>query len=375
MSLDTEGPVAWSAATAGKPFSAHPTVEPDGTLWNFGISPMDQALMLYEIAPDGRLRRAESVPLPAVPLVHDFAVTQRYLVFLLPPMHFRLARLMAGRSILGSYRWEPGHGLRALVVDKADWQRRWWFQLDAGFVFHFGGGWDDGAAVYLDYERYAGPGVVNDFARRIMRGRTPHLDPARVTQARLDLTRGAASETELAGASEFPGLHPGYVGGRYRFRYSAAMDGEARHPFMTGLRRLDLATGAEDALVLVDELESITEPGASAKIVAGILEALDDQDATAVFVSHLAAEIREAVPDIPFLVPGVGAQGGDAEAAVEHGLVEWDGPEASGLDVGLVNSSRGIIFAGEEARGGADAYFGAAGQAARQLAARLEQFR
>jgi dsDNA-specific endonuclease/ATPase MutS2 len=52
--------------------------------------------------------------------------------------------------------------------------------------------------------------------------------------------------------------------------------------------------GAADRLVLVDELESITEPGASAKIVAGILEALHEQGATAVFVSHLAGGIRDA---------------------------------------------------------------------------------
>ena len=81
-------------------------------------------------------------------------------------------------------------------------------------------------------------------------------------------------------------------------------------------------------------------------------------------------EIRGLVPDIPFLVPGVGAQGGDAEAAVEHGLADG---------VGLVNSSRGIIFAGEDAdtrRGDSgDAFFKAAGQSARQLKQRLNQFR
>ncbi|ELZ06952.1 MutS-related protein [Natrialba aegyptia] len=55
----------------------------------------------------------------------------------------------------------------------------------------------------------------------------------------------------------------------------------------------DLAQGGEGSLVLVDELESITEPGASAKIIAGILEALAANGATAVFVSHLADEIRE----------------------------------------------------------------------------------
>ncbi|MFQ3320733.1 MAG: orotidine-5'-phosphate decarboxylase, partial [Natronomonas sp.] len=74
--------------------------------------------------------------------------------------------------------------------------------------------------------------------------------------------------------------------------------------------------------------------------------------------------IRDLV-DLPFLVPGVGAQGGDAEAAVEYGLADG---------VGLVNSSRGIIFAGE----GADAegpYFRAAGDAAKRLRTRLNEYR
>lgn len=94
--------------------------------------------------------------------------------------------------------------------------------------------------------------------------------------------------------------------------------------------------------------------------------------------------IRETVPEIPFLVPGVGAQGGDAEAAVEHGLAEREG---WGVDVGLVNSSRGIIFAGEDVgrntvsgpAGGRDpdeeAYFAAAGDAAARLKKRLNQYR
>jgi orotidine-5'-phosphate decarboxylase len=74
--------------------------------------------------------------------------------------------------------------------------------------------------------------------------------------------------------------------------------------------------------------------------------------------------LRDAV-DRPFLVPGVGAQGGDAEAAVEYGLADG---------VGLVNSSRGIIFAGE----GADAegaYFRTVGYAAKRLKRRLNEFR
>jgi len=70
----------------------------------------------------------------------------------------------------------------------------------------------------------------------------------------------------------------------------------------------DLVEGADGRLVLVDELESITEPGASAKIIAGILEALSEQDATAVFVSHLAREISAAA-DFDVAVDGIEAAG------------------------------------------------------------------
>jgi dsDNA-specific endonuclease/ATPase MutS2 len=82
-----------------------------------------------------------------------------------------------------------------------------------------------------------------------------------------------------------------------------------------------IAAGGEDdggGLVLVDELESITEPGASAKIIAGILEALAGDGATAVFVSHLAGEIRE-VCGFDVTVDGIEAVGlADGELVVER---------------------------------------------------------
>ena len=50
------------------------------------------------------------------------------------------------------------------------------------------------------------------------------------------------------------------------------------------------------------------------------------------------AEVRQIAPDHFFLVPGVGAQGGDLTAVMQYGM---------NADCGLlVNSSRGIIYAG-----------------------------
>lgn len=70
----------------------------------------------------------------------------------------------------------------------------------------------------------------------------------------------------------------------------------------------ELASTDANSLILVDELESITEPGASAKLVAGFLEALSERAATAVFVTHLANKIREEAA-IELSIDGIVAEG------------------------------------------------------------------
>ena len=84
----------------------------------------------------------------------------------------------------------------------------------------------------------------------------------------------------------------------------------------------ELVAGDRRRLVLVDELESITEPGASARIIAGILEALHENGATGVFVSHLAGEIRDAA-DFEATVDGIEARGlKDGELQVNRSPVK-----------------------------------------------------
>ena len=65
--------------------------------------------------------------------------------------------------------------------------------------------------------------------------------------------------------------------------------------------------------------------------------------------------IRGIVGDMPLLIPGIGAQGGDVEAVVRHGATT----DGTGL---MINSSRGILYASS----GPD-YAAAAAEAARAL--------
>jgi orotidine-5'-phosphate decarboxylase len=65
------------------------------------------------------------------------------------------------------------------------------------------------------------------------------------------------------------------------------------------------------------------------------------------------AALRSAHPELSFLVPGIGAQGGDLAATLDAGL------DAHGAGL-LINSSRGIIYAGAQSPSGSSSGSGSA---------------
>jgi dsDNA-specific endonuclease/ATPase MutS2 len=124
---------------------------------------------------------------------------------------------------------------------------------------------------------------------------------------------GLPVPAESARLERFEALH-------YQAKTQGTLDAGA---FEATLREFgSLVAGDRTRLVLVDELESITEPGASAVIIAGILEALTESDSTAVFVSHLAGEIRDAA-GVDATVDGIQALGlEDGELQVDRSPVK-----------------------------------------------------
>ncbi|RPE79550.1 orotidine-5'-phosphate decarboxylase [Vulcaniibacterium tengchongense] len=74
-------------------------------------------------------------------------------------------------------------------------------------------------------------------------------------------------------------------------------------------------------------------------------------------------EVRAIVGELPILVPGVGAQGGDVEAVVGNART----PDGTGL---IVSSSRAILYASA-----GDDYAEAAGRAARALRDQINRYR
>lgn len=106
-----------------------------------------------------------------------------------------------------------------------------------------------------------------------------------------------AKESEVCPVEEF------YYFGKSR----GTMDAGA---FESAIREFSAVANNKSKIVLTDEMESITEPGASAKIISGILEELEDSNGLGVFVSHVAESILKNT-DRNIRVDGIEAKGLD----------------------------------------------------------------
>ena len=181
--LEWRGFKVWGEGLEGLPFTAHPRVEPDGTLWAFGyiFSPAP-ALVLYHIGADGTVVKAKALNPGPLGIVHDFVVTARHLVIVIPPLVFEPARVEG--MLLDAFVWRPDLGSRVLVVDKDDFSSRRWYQLPAGFGFHHGNGWEDASGtIRFDFCVAADATLMTETMRGVMRG---------------DLVRPAAGEWETS---------------------------------------------------------------------------------------------------------------------------------------------------------------------------------
>ena len=218
LTLATRGVKSWRADLKAMPFSAHPKVEPNGDLWNFGALPGADQMALYRLNSKGELAQFGMLKIPQLAMVHDFAVSAAHLIFLVAP--FDVVR-REHSSFLDMHHWAgsgpQARGLRAIVISKADLSVRQIFELPPSMVFHLGNAYDDGDTTRLD-AALIDDGKVMQNISRTMRGEARKVRPARsyMAQITLDYRRKQARQERLFGASDFPRVMPQVVAARHR---------------------------------------------------------------------------------------------------------------------------------------------------------------
>jgi carotenoid cleavage dioxygenase len=145
-------------------------------------------------------------------MIHDFALTERYVVLFDLPVTFSMDAVAAGSQL--PYTWNPTHQARIGLLPRAGTAREvQWIEVEPCWVFHTLNAYDDGDRVVVDMCRYQGSYDVS-----ILSGRGPLtldrwiVDPAagKVVRQRLD------DRTQ-----EFPRVDERVVSRPYRYGYSA----------------------------------------------------------------------------------------------------------------------------------------------------------
>ncbi|GAA3720545.1 carotenoid oxygenase family protein [Sphingomonas cynarae] len=187
----------------------------------------------------GKVVREEPIAVEHGPMIHDCAITARYVVILDLPVTFSLPTLLSGQPL--PYAWNPAHRARVGLMPRGgDQHAIIWCDVEPAYVFHVANAFDlpDGR-VALDVCAYptmfAGqPGGPDAISRGLERWT---LDP---------VTGTTAIQTIDATPQEFPRLDERRFGQAYCYAYAMGVQSDRRFQSAGCLYKHDLVAGTRE---------------------------------------------------------------------------------------------------------------------------------
>lgn len=228
--LETVGPYSFGGKLR-TPFTAHPKIDPEtGAMLYFGYGPIKPYVHFGEVDAKGQWLRAVPVDIPRSIMMHDFAVTRNYAIFMDLPATFDIPRAMKGGPIVD---FEPVHGARFGLLPRRGGPIKW-FHSSPCFVFHTLNAYDVGDSVVLLACRYD---RLPEIFPADGKYRLDRPDYACLYRWRFDLKTGRTSEERLDDRStEFPRVPESLTGRSTRYGYA----GHVENLHFEGLVKYDL---------------------------------------------------------------------------------------------------------------------------------------
>ncbi|MDH2426070.1 carotenoid oxygenase family protein [Sphaerisporangium sp. TRM90804] len=162
------------------------------------------------VGADGLVSSVREIPVTGGPMMHDFALTGKYVILYDLPVIADMDAAMSGAAV--PYAWDEAHGARLGLLPRDGTAVRW-LDIEPCWIYHTLNAYDDGDQVVLDVVRYP---QAFDMAR-FEGPATPTLDRFTV-----DLIGGEVDGQRLHDrAQEFPRVDERVVSAPHRYGYTA----------------------------------------------------------------------------------------------------------------------------------------------------------
>jgi carotenoid cleavage dioxygenase-like enzyme len=238
--------------------TAHPKVDPKtGELIFFAYmssGPFEADITLHKVSKDGELTESLLIPTPYSAMVHDFVVTENYIIVPIFPLTGSLDRAMLGQA---PFAWEPEKGASVAVIPRvnATVESVRWVECDPFFVFHYMNGYDKGGVITLDGCQFDHAPLFPDADGNMMEDAAPYLSRWNINLN--DANAKVKSERIDDVPSEFPQVDPRYAMQEYRYGFFNAPDGEGADMY-NGVGRFDLSNNSVDRYSFGDRATTFT---------------------------------------------------------------------------------------------------------------------
>lgn len=276
-------------------FTGHPKYDPlKGEQHALAYEP-GQPVRYISVGRDGRATTKARIDLPHIPLIHDMAFTEKFIVVPDFPVTFQPAQAQTAFP----WQWDERRDSRiGLLPRDGDVSQIQWFEAPRCFVFHFVNAYDQGDLTIIDLARH---GRMFDADRHGPSGQAPVL-----VRWTLDRRTGRLSETGIDDrGNEFPRINGRMGGQAYRFAYTSHWGVDIAHgPAM----KHDLETGATQvhdfgAGRMTLEPVFVRKPGASAEDEGWILSYVYDASTGLTDVVILDAQAFDDEPVATIKLP------------------------------------------------------------------------
>ncbi|MEA5582635.1 carotenoid oxygenase family protein [Nodularia harveyana UHCC-0300] len=219
-------------------FTAHPKVDPNtGEMMFFGYSFAPPYLQYSVVSATGEILRTVPIDLPIGVMMHDFAITENYTIFMDLPLTFNPERMQRGEPAM---MFEGDRPSRFGIVPRhGDNSNIRWFESPACYVFHTFNAYEDGDEIVLIACRMSSTTVL----KADNSATDTEADIPRLHRWRFNLTTGKLREEMLDDVpAEFPRINETLCGQPTKYGYAGKM-APGSLPLFDGVIKYDLKNG------------------------------------------------------------------------------------------------------------------------------------